>query len=73
MFGPPEVGKTHLAIGLRRLAVEQGISVRFYTAAGLLAQLKKAVREETLEAKMKELVKPQLVIIDEIGYLPYTP
>lgn len=45
----------------------------FYTAANLLAQLEKAAREDTLEAKLKELTKPQLLIIDEIGYLPYTP
>ena len=73
LFGPPGVGKTHLAIAFGRLAVERGFSVRFYTAANLLAQLEKAAREDMLEAKLKELTKPHLLIIDEIGYLPYTP
>lgn len=73
LFGPPGVGKTHLALGLGRLAVEHGYTVRFYSAATLLGLLEKAVRDGTLEAKLKELSKPQLLIVDEIGYLPYTP
>ena len=73
LFGPPGVSKTHLALGLGRLAVEHGYTVRFYSAATLLGLLEKAVRDGTLEAKLKELSKPQLLIVDEIGYLPYTP
>lgn len=73
LFGPLGVGKTHLALGLGRLAVEHGCTVRFYYAATLLGLLEKAVRDGTLEAKLKELSKPQLLIVDEIGYLPYTP
>ena len=73
LFGPPGVGKTHLAFGLGRRAIERGYSVRFYTAANLLAQLEKALKEDCLDAKLKEISKPQLLIIDEIGYLPYAP
>lgn len=73
LFGAPGVGKTHLAIGFGRLAVEHGYSVRFYSAVNLIAQLEKAVREDSLEIKLKELMRPNLLIIDEIGYLPYTP
>lgn len=53
--------------------MEHGYTVRFYSAATLLGLLEKAVRDGTLEAKLKELSKPQLLIVDEIGYLPYTP
>ena len=73
LFGPSGVGKTHLAIALGRLAVEKGYTARFYTAEQLLAILEKASKEDTLEAKLKELNKPHLLIIDEIGYLPYSP
>lgn len=73
LFGAPGVGKTHLAIDFGRLAVERGYSVRFYSAANLMAVLEKASREDSLEDKLKELAKPSLLIVDEIGYLPYTP
>lgn len=73
LFGAPGVGKTHLAIAFGRLAVEHGYSVRFYSAANLMALLEKASREGTLDTKLKELSKASLLIVDEIGYLPYTP
>ena len=73
LFGAPGVGKTHLAIAFGRLAVEHGYSVRFYSASNLMAMLEKASREDLLEEKLKELAKPSLLIVDEIGYLPYTP
>src|SRR5271157_3951486 len=44
-FGPPGVGKSHLAIGLGRKVVEQGHTVRFTTATALLAVLGKAESE----------------------------
>lgn len=72
-FGAPGVGKTHLALALGYKALEHNYSVRFYPAAALLALLEKASREGCLEAKLKEINKYQLLIIDEIGYLPFLP
>jgi DNA replication protein DnaC len=71
IFGPPGVGKSHLAIGLGRKAVEQGHSVRFTTATALLAALGKAESEGDLTDKLTEYGKPRLLIIDELGYLPF--
>jgi DNA replication protein DnaC len=71
IFGPPGVGKTHLAIGLGRKIVEQGHTVRFTTATALLATLGKAESEGNLADKLTEYSKPRLLIIDELGYLPF--
>jgi DNA replication protein DnaC len=71
MFGPPGVGKSHLAIGLGRKVVEQGHTVRFTTATALLANLGKAESEGNLDEKLTEYSKPRLLIIDELGYLPF--
>jgi len=69
-WGPPGVGKTHLAIALGREAVKKGYSVLFLSASGLVNLLEKAKKESTLNEKMAQLSKPQLLIIDEVGYLP---
>lgn len=71
MFGPPGVGKTHLAIGLGRKLVELGHTVRFTSATALLAILGKAESEGNLPEKLSEFSKPRLLIVDELGYLPF--
>lgn len=70
LLGPPGVGKTHLAVGLGLKACASGYSTTFTTAAGLIAALTRANAENRLEEKLKVLVQPRLLIIDEIGYLP---
>ena len=70
MFGPPGVGKTHLAIALGRAAVEAGHSVLFVTATSLLAQLSRAQVEGKLADQIAFYAKPKLLVVDELGYLP---
>jgi DNA replication protein DnaC len=70
ILGPPGVGKSHLAVGLGLKAIEAGYRVLFCTAAGLIANLTKALTEGRLEEKIKLYSVPRLLIIDEIGYLP---
>ena len=70
LLGPPGVGNTHLAVALGMTACEQGRRVVFTTAMGLLASLGKALAENRLDEKLKLLTQPQLLIIDEIGYIP---
>jgi len=70
LFGPPGVGKTHLAIALGRAAVEAGHSVLFVTATSLLAALSRAQTEGKLAEQIAFYAKPKLLVVDELGYLP---
>jgi DNA replication protein DnaC len=71
VFGPPGVGKTHLAIALGRAAVETGHAVLFVSATTVLAALARAEADGQLEAKLAYFAKPKLLVIDELGYLPF--
>jgi DNA replication protein DnaC len=71
VFGPPGVGKTHLAIALGRAAVEAGYSTLFTSATALLATLSKAETEGQLAERLGFFAKPKLLIVDELGYLPF--
>lgn len=70
LLGQPGVGKTHLAVALGLKACALGYRTLFVTGAGLITTLMRAQGENRLEEKLKQLVQPRLLIIDEIGYLP---
>lgn len=70
LLGPPGVGKTHLAIGLGRKAIDQGFTCRFITASDLTHQLAKAESMGVLDEALTHFGRPHLLIIDELGYLP---
>ena len=71
LFGPPGVGKTHLAIALGRAGVECGHSTLFTSATALIAALAKAENDGQLKDKLSFFAKPKLLVIDELGYLPF--
>lgn len=72
LLGPSGVGKTHLAIGLGLKAVQAKKKTRFTTAAELMLQLSTAKRQNKLKQYLsRSVMAPKLLIIDEIGYLPF--
>jgi DNA replication protein DnaC len=73
LLGPPGVGKTHLAIALGRAAIREGYSVLFVTAPALVATLVKAHVEGRLEERLGFYAKPKLLVVGELGYLPFEP
>lgn len=70
LLGPPGVGKTHLAISLAVAAAESGRRVYYGTLGDLIASLEEAQAAGRVAQRMKTLVFPSLLIVDEIGYLP---
>ena len=69
-LGPPGVGKTHLAISLAVTAAECGRRVYYATLADLILWLEEAQQAGHLPRRLRTLVSPSLMVIDEIGYLP---
>ncbi|HFD13661.1 MAG TPA: AAA family ATPase [Crenotrichaceae bacterium] len=69
-IGPPGVGKTHLSIGIGIKAIEAGYKVLFASALSLVESLEVAELKGELKKKINALCKYDLVIIDELGYLP---
>jgi DNA replication protein DnaC len=69
-IGPPGVGKTHLAVAIGLKALEAGYQVLFTTALALVETLELAERRGELKKKIASLLKFDLLIIDELGYLP---
>lgn len=71
-IGPPGVGKTHLAVGLGQRAIQAGYKVLFKTALELVEVLELAELRGELKQKLNQLSKYDLLIMDELGYLPMT-
>jgi DNA replication protein DnaC len=73
MLGPPGTGKTHLATALGVRACLAGQRVLFATATQWVARLGQAKRQGELEAELKRLSLIPLLIVDEVGYIPFDP
>ena len=69
IFGPPGVGKSHLAVGLGMEALRRGYLVRYATLDDLVRGLREADALGKLSTKLSQLQRPQLLILDEAGFL----
>ena len=71
LVGNSGIGKTHIATALAYEACRKGFKVKFYTAAGLVNELMAAQQDYRLNKLEKQWLTPHLVVIDELGYVPF--
>ena len=69
-LGPPGVGKSHLSLGLGFKACQAGYKVLFTTLTDMAAALHASQADGSFMSALKTFLKPDLLIIDELGYLP---
>ncbi len=73
IIGSSGTGKSHLAIGLAHLALQNNYRIRFYKFAELARELIIAQSHNYETAFMAKLQRFNLLVIDELGYLPIDP
>jgi DNA replication protein DnaC len=72
-LGPPGTGKTHLSIALGVQAARRGHRVAFASAQDWVGRLGLARRSGKLEEELERLRRIPLLIVDEVGYIPFDP
>lgn len=73
LLGPPGTGKTHLATALGISACHAGHRVLFATATDWVTRLQDAHQRGRLAGELAKLRRYGLIVIDEVGYLPFAP
>ena len=72
LIGNSGTGKTHLASALAFSACQQGRKVRFYSATGMVTTLLERREERQLERFNRQLERLELIVLDELGYIPFS-
>ena len=65
----PGLGKTHMSVAIAERACSKGFSVLFSPAIDIVNNLSTALSEKTLDKAIRKYTQPQLLIIDEVGFL----
>ena len=73
LHGKPGRGKTHLAVAIGYRAIQNGFETLFTTAAELIEDLSNASRKGHLQESLTTYTHPNVLVIDEVGYLTYGP
>jgi DNA replication protein DnaC len=72
LMGQQGTGKSHSLIALSRQLCRAGFTVQFYTACGLVNLLEEAKEQNKLNKVMQAILKPSLLLIDELGFVPFS-
>lgn len=70
LIGTVGLGKTHIASAIGRLACLKNNNVLFASAASIINTLSEAQQNGNFPAALRRYTRPQLLIVDELGYLP---
>lgn len=71
LVGPNGIGKTMILKNVAQHALSRGHTVRFTTASDMLAELAAQDSSSILARRLRRYTTPQLLCIDEVGYLSY--
>jgi len=72
LIGNSGTGKSHLATALAFAACQDGRKVRFFSATGLVTTLLERREERQLERFNRQLERLDLIVLDELGYIPFS-
>jgi DNA replication protein DnaC len=70
LVGPPGTGKSHVLLGCGHRAIDQGLRVRYATAADLVETLYRGLADNTVAKIIDGLLRHDLVLVDELGFAP---
>ncbi len=71
-IGAPGLGKTHSLVAIGKDLCRQGMAVKCYSACDLVVMLEEAKANNELSKVMNKVMAPQLLIIDELGFVPFS-